>query len=70
MMRSIDAEWVIAGVATLKECYEKSDIDPLALKHVWTALEMVERLLKEAPTIETSTGKVEPVRHGRWVATN
>lgn len=60
--RLIVADMILAGIATFKECYNGVDMKPWVVEHIQTALDMVERFVKETPTVDA----VEVV-HGRWI---
>ena len=62
--RMIPVDVLLTGIATFKECYEGVGLKPWVVEHIQTALLMVERFVKESPTVDA----VEVV-HGYWVAT-
>ena len=59
--RLIDVNDVLLGIATFKECYEGVGLKPWIVEQIQTALQMVERFVKETPAVDA----VEVV-HGRW----
>ena len=60
--RLIFADTVLVGIATFKDCYERAGLKPWIAEHIQTALQMVERFVKETQTVEAA-----PVVYGRWV---
>lgn len=59
--RLIRVDVILKGIETFKRCYAEQEerLTPVIVKAAFSALWMVEKFVKETPTVE--------VVHGRWI---